>query len=181
MANDQRRLDDPVSQVIQEPIDFCVALFLLVGWFGSAVGLLFSLAARNSLRAMLGAVSTCLFVGGGYLMLFFPIARPGRTGSTDLLWSPCVPMLFEVAHEVGRSFATGRLLQGWVVLALGTTTYAVAATLLTAVAVLAFERLTGRLEARASMPASQPGIQSIGQDADARSPAASRGAVERVA
>jgi ABC-type transport system involved in multi-copper enzyme maturation permease subunit len=147
------------------------ALFLLVGWFGSAVGLLFSLAARNSLRALLGAVSTCLFVGGGYLMLFFPIARPGRTRSTDLLWSPCVPMLFEVAHEVGRSFATGRLLQGWVILALGTTTYAVAATLLTAVAVLAFERLTGRLEARASSARFSSGISGTRPS--------SRGAVER--
>ncbi len=157
------------------------ALFLLVGWFVSAVGLLFSLATRNSLRAMLGAVATCLFVGGGYLMLFFPIARPGRTGGMDLLWSPCVPMLFEVAHDVGRGFAAGRPPRGWLILSLGTMAYTLAAALLTGVAVLAFERLTGRLEARGSMPSARPGIQGHAHGASPASPAASCSSIERVA
>jgi ABC-type transport system involved in multi-copper enzyme maturation permease subunit len=142
-----------------------LALFLILAWFGSAVGLWFSFGCQSSLRAMVGAVGTCLFVGGGYLMLFYPVVS-GRGESVALFLAPCVPALFAVAHDVGRLARGSSASPGLGLLLLGAGCYLAAAALLTLAAVQAFGRLTGRLEppgalarGRAS-PAGGPGFAS---------------------
>jgi ABC-type transport system involved in multi-copper enzyme maturation permease subunit len=127
-----------------------LALFLVVAWFGSAVGLWFSLGCQSSLRAMVGTVATCLFVGGGYLMVLYPLASAGRRESAPVFLAPCVPALFAVAHDLGRLAGRTSALPDAGLLLSGAGCYAAAAALLTATAVLAFSRLTGRLEPRAA-------------------------------
>jgi hypothetical protein len=132
-----------------------VAVFTVVCWFGSAVGLFFSLACVNSLRAMLGAMSVCLFVGGGYLMLFFPIMRLGQSEHMDFVQTLSVPSLLWVAHDLGRRLITGDLPESIRPFLVGLGAYTGMSVTLTAAIVLAFERLTGRLEPR-RVPAVRP-------------------------
>ncbi len=123
-----------------------VAVCTVVCWFGSAVGLLFSLACKNSMKAMLGAIGVCLFIGGGYLTLFFPIMRLGQSEHMDFVQTLSVPSLLWVAHDLGRRLATGDLPESTRPFFVGLGAYTAMSVTLTAAIVLAFERLTGRLE-----------------------------------
>jgi len=125
-----------------------ITVFAVVCWFGSAVGLLFSLACSNSMKAMLSAVGVCLFIGGGYLMLFFPIMRLGQSEHMGYVQTLSVPSLLWVAHDLGRRLAAGTLPESTQPFLVGLGAYAAMSAALTATIVLAFERLTGRMEPR---------------------------------
>jgi hypothetical protein len=86
-------------------------------------------------------------------MLFFPLARLGRNDGLQFVLAPCVPALFYAAHDIGRTLTSTPAPSGSSLLLMGASGYAVAGALVTGIAVLAFERLTGRLEARPTAPA----------------------------
>ena len=77
-----------------------VALFeagtvAVLALFGSTLGVMYSLDASTSLRAMAATLATCLFVGGGY-MIFFACCMPFMRGGPDgleIVFAPCVPFL----------------------------------------------------------------------------------------
>jgi ABC-type transport system involved in multi-copper enzyme maturation permease subunit len=124
-----------------------VVVFTVIGWFGSAMGLLFSLACRNSLRAMLSTVGVCLVVGGGYLM-FFSIRLLAQSDQMNYVQMFSVPSLLWVAHDLGRRLASGNLPETTAPFFVGLGAYIAMSAALTATIVLAFEQLTGRMEPR---------------------------------
>jgi len=127
-------------------VPFLLGTFLLLAAYAAALGTLFSLWCRNSLRAMGATLATGLFVGGLYMFCCIPvmIGGPGPDFA-EIMLTPCVPFLLAfpgICYMEG--FPSGH--DGGVTVAyvIGVLGYGVAAGLLSAAAVGNFDSFAGR-------------------------------------
>jgi hypothetical protein len=67
--------------------------FLLVAVFASALGVMYSLWCRTSMRAIAATLATGLFLGGLYLFCCIPIFISARMEDVMILYAPCIPFL----------------------------------------------------------------------------------------
>lgn len=126
---------------------FTLATLLLLCFTVSAMGVLYSLRCRNSLRAMAATITTGLVVAGGYLFCCIPAmfaSGPGDGG--QIILAPCAPFLLvfpSVLYCEGEQMMRHEpaFLVAYV---LGVIGYIVTASLLYAAAVGNFDCLSGR-------------------------------------
>jgi len=122
-----------------------------------AIGLVWSLGSKTSLRAMVGAMATGVFLGGGYLLCCSPVMFLGSSGAAFVL-APCVPFLLgypvpawwavmESSWNSSSEFA--EMAFAWVV---GGAGYLALAVMLSSYAVSNFDSVTGRITPRLNPP-----------------------------
>jgi ABC-type transport system involved in multi-copper enzyme maturation permease subunit len=119
----------------------------------AALGVLFSLWCRTSVRAMAGSVATAVFFGGGYLLCCTPLFIGGGNDSEMLILAPCIPFLLympgDIWHEAvvanSAGFSASRI-EAKLVLAyvLGMGAYFAAGVVLSMTCVEGFESFAGR-------------------------------------
>jgi ABC-type transport system involved in multi-copper enzyme maturation permease subunit len=84
-----------------------VAIVLLV--YVAALGLRFSINAKNSVRAMIWTLATSVFIGGGYFFCCAPV-MVGSTHGGEIAMAPAIPYLlsfpFFIWEESGSSAGT---------------------------------------------------------------------------
>ncbi|HCK42643.1 MAG: hypothetical protein CMJ72_04675 [Planctomycetaceae bacterium] len=68
-------------------------VFLLAAWYGTNVGLFFSLRSKTTLRAMGSTLATLVFTGGGYLFCCCMVISSSNSGFGEILLAPCIPFL----------------------------------------------------------------------------------------
>lgn len=85
-------------------LPFEIATLAVLAVFAAALGVVYSLYSRTSLRAMGAAVGTLLFVGGGYLFCCGGLLAM-RGGPEDpglvMVLAPCIPFLTALPHMMG--------------------------------------------------------------------------------
>jgi len=140
----------------------------------AALGLLFSLWCRTSIRAMAGAMAILTFFGGGYLLCCATILVGGSGGDAEIMLAPCIPFLvFAPAfywHEVGMTNSYGYQSSGpdmkWVVAyVMGMGVYLFAGVVLSIICVESFDSFADRPDGLGSAPRRRPaGPRPLGAD-----------------
>jgi ABC-type transport system involved in multi-copper enzyme maturation permease subunit len=120
---------------------------LMLAVFASALGVMFSLWCRTSIRAMIATLVTGVFVGGAYMFCCIPlIIGTGDDNVIELLAGGMIPFLLAAP---GICFMEGIPDQarhsGWAIgYMFGIIGYVIASCVLIAAAIRNFDRLTGR-------------------------------------
>jgi ABC-type transport system involved in multi-copper enzyme maturation permease subunit len=136
------------------PIVFMAGMFLLLAVYASALGVLYSLWCRTSMRAIAATLATGIFVGGAYLFCCIPlmIAGQGRGPGDEIIimFSGCIPFLIGcpagiyVQNSMSPQSIQDKEIAAYVIGMIG---YAVATVVLISTAIGNFDRFTGRTRA----------------------------------
>ncbi len=133
-------------------VPFIVGTQLVLCTFVTALGVLFSLKSRNTLRSMGGTLGVTFVLGGGYMLCCcLPLSMgsgPGRA-SEILMLTPCMPYLlaapsiFYEAFQAGHAYLAsyGEMQLAYL---FGTSGYAAGAIALFFISTANFEELSGR-------------------------------------
>jgi ABC-type transport system involved in multi-copper enzyme maturation permease subunit len=136
-----------VMQMLRAPqvlisAPFLLATITILGSFASALGLIYSLRATNSTRALGWTLATALFVGGGYLFCCMPLAISGNGDAGEMMLSLCVPVLLSIPSLIAlRLDPPDNLVATYVV---GLTLYSIVAMVLYGCILNNFDAWNGR-------------------------------------
>lgn len=138
-----------IGQLVLASLPVLAGSFALCAIFVTAVGLLFSLRSKTSLRAMGLTLITVLFAGGGYFVCCCPVfAMGGGDSFQEFGFAPCLPFLV-VAPAMGHAMsfhngATGQLGELIGTFIAGIALYLVVCGVLLSRLVLNFDAASGR-------------------------------------
>ncbi|MCG8449468.1 MAG: ABC transporter permease subunit [Pirellulales bacterium] len=119
------------------------AVFLLIAWYVTNVGLLFSLRSKTTLRAMGSALGTLIFTGGGYLFCCCVVMASSRSGDAEIMLAACIPFLIALP---ALAYAESHVWQNEILFAfgLGVVGYFILAVLLYWLLTRQFDQFAGR-------------------------------------
>ena len=147
-------LNLPLTPGYLGALPFAIGTFAITALFASALGVMYSLASKTTLRAMGATLATAVFVGGGYLLVCcLPILVGAQGTPEEFLLAPCIPFLLAY-HSVYYYSIFLRPQPSWslndsfnnmtTAYLMGMIGYVVVSLALVAAAISNFDRHTGR-------------------------------------
>ena len=162
--------------------------FMAITWgvlalYVAALGVLFSLWCRTSVRAMAGSVATAVFFGGGYLLCCVPVFMGGSNDGAPFILALCIPFVLVMPgyfwHELAFSNSGGLDASNYEMkmafaYVLGMGAYFAAGVVLSLTCVESFDSFAGRPNGHGYAPrrrvtgplplAGSPRVQATGQE-----------------
>jgi ABC-type transport system involved in multi-copper enzyme maturation permease subunit len=120
---------------------FAMGTFLLLAAYASALGVIYSLWCRTSMRAIIATLATGIFAGGGYLFCCIPLMMTMRGDEGIIVLAGCIPFLLACPPMCYVEKPPGAALTAYVFGMMG---YFVAMAALVVSAIGSFDRFTGR-------------------------------------